>query len=266
MTKHNDHFSKIAASYAAARPTYPVALAEFLRAQCAGGAVLDVACGNGQLTEVLAGCFTEVSGIDMSAEQIAQATPHGHVRYWQASAYETGMADASVDMVTVAQAAHWFDLPRFYAEMRRIVKPGGRLALICYDIFHTTPGIDRMVHGFYRDVLGPYWPKERWLVDAGYQSIAFPFAELPSPPFQINARWSANQVLGYIETWSALRMLEKANKMDLYESWRSEFLRAWHEGTNHAAAQQFDAKHEEQLMRDISWPIIMRLAKVHDEA
>jgi ubiquinone/menaquinone biosynthesis C-methylase UbiE len=201
----HDHFSSVASRYADFRPHYPAALFDYLATIVPQSAVVwDCAAGNGQATFDLAERFARVVATDASAEQIASARPHPKVEFRVAPAEDSGLANASVGLITVAQALHWFDFKRFYAEARRVLIPGGALAAWAYGINEVEGEmINRLVQDFYSNIVGPYWPPERKLVEEGYRTIPFPFAEIPSPPFRMEARWTLEQLLGYFSTWSA---------------------------------------------------------------
>ena len=206
-----DHFSARSADYAAHRPTYPRALVDYLASLCDRADVaLDVGCGTGQLSVLLAERFPWVIATDASAQQIAQAEPRDNVEYLVATAASSGLPDGSVDLVTVAQAAHWFDLPAFYAEARRVGRPGAVLALITYGVLRADRDVDPVVQHFYNDVVGPYWPPERRHVEEGYRSFDFPFDEVVAPPLAITVEWRAADLVGYADTWSAVRGAEAA--------------------------------------------------------
>jgi SAM-dependent methyltransferase len=176
---------------------------------------------------LLAERFPWVIATDASAQQIAQAEPRENVEYLVAPAERTGLPDASVDLVTVAQAAHWFDLPAFYAEARRVGREGAVLALVTYGVLETAPEIDPVVQHFYRDVVGPYWPFERRHVEEGYRAFDFPFKELPPPPLAIEVEWSAADLVGYVNTWSAVRGAEKALGRSPVPDFERDLLKAW---------------------------------------
>jgi SAM-dependent methyltransferase len=223
-----DHFSTRSADYAAYRPTYPAALiAALADVAPARNAALDVGCGNGQLSVLLAERFARVIATDASAEQIANAVPHPQVGYRTAPAEASGLDPASVDLLTAAQAAHWFDLPAFYQEARRVLKPGGVLALVTYGIMTVDRAADPVIGRFYRDVIGPYWPPERRHVEAGYRSLDFPFAEVGLPPLAIEVAWRRGDLLGYVDTWSAVRGAERALGRAPVEVFQAELARVW---------------------------------------
>nr|MDQ6926647.1 class I SAM-dependent methyltransferase [Candidatus Eremiobacteraeota bacterium] len=171
-----DEFSTVAAQYAAHRPLYPPALFDYLANLPARRALAwDCATGNGQAARALAPRFTHVVATDASAAQLAHATPAPNIEYRVARAEESGLAPGSVDLITVAQALHWFDLDAFYAEVRRVLVPGGAVAVWTYgDPVLDDASLDARFQQFAGDVLGPYWPPERREVDAAYRGIAFP--------------------------------------------------------------------------------------------
>jgi SAM-dependent methyltransferase len=199
-----DHFSTRSADYAAFRPTYPPALVDYLAGITARhDLALDCGCGNGQLSTLLAERFTQVIATDASAQQIEKAQRHARVDYRQARAEATGLADASVDLVTVAQAVHWFDLDAFYAEVRRVLRPGGAIVLIAYGVSETDREIKKVIAHYYTDTVGRFWPSERQHVETGYRLLAFPFREETAPPLAIERSWTLDDLVGYVETWSA---------------------------------------------------------------
>jgi SAM-dependent methyltransferase len=164
-----------------------------------------------------------------------------------AAAEETSLPDGSADVITVAQAAHWFDRDRFYAEARRVSRRGGILALITYGVVETDADIDEVVQHFYRDIIGPYWPPERRDVDTGYRQLAFPFSEIAYPPLAIEAVWSLPEFLGYVDTWSAVRAAEKAVGREPMDVFARTLSVAW-------------GRAEDR--RTIRWPLSMRIARL----
>lgn len=201
-----DHFSGFSAAYAAFRPRYPEALFAFLaRAAPARNAAWDCGTGSGQAAIGLARHFAHVTATDASKAQIAHATPHPNVTYRIGPAEMSGLVGSSVDLVTAAQAVHWFDRPRFWVEARRVLRPRGVIAVWTYVLFEIAPDIDLIVRRFYADTVGPFWPPERRLTEERYRTIDFPFAEFPVPELEIVQRVTLDDIAGYIRTWSATR-------------------------------------------------------------
>ncbi|BAU89844.1 methyltransferase type 11 protein [Methylorubrum populi] len=248
MSAFKDHFSDNSAGYAAHRPTYPAALVDFLADAAPGrDLALDVGCGTGQLSTRLAERFAAVVATDASAGQIAAATPHERVRYRAAPAERSGLPDASADLVTVAQAAHWLDLDPFYDEVRRVARPGAVLALITYGVLHLSDAADRVVRHFYDAVIGSFWPPERRHVEDGYRSLPFPFPELDAPRLSITVAWRLADLAGYIETWSAVRAAEKAVGRGPIESFHAALAAAWG---------------DPGMVRPVSFPLSLRVGRV----
>jgi SAM-dependent methyltransferase len=158
----SDHFSGHAADYAKARPSYPPELFAWLAQQCAGHDLTwDCGTGNGQAARALAEHFRRVHATDLSAEQIAQAEPDPRIDYLAAPAEVSGLPDRCCDLVTVAQALHWFCGEPFYAEVQRVLKPGGVFAAWTYTLLRGEAELNAIVEDFYRNTIGPWWPPER---------------------------------------------------------------------------------------------------------
>ncbi len=201
-----DHFSGVSRAYAAARPTYPPALFDWLSGLPAKReSAVDCACGNGQATLDLAARFDRITGIEASEAQLRSAPLRPNIVWRVARAEDTGLAGGSVDLVTVAQAAHWFDLDAFYREVRRLLRPGGVLALWCYGLNRVEgAGLSEIVEDFYSRVVGPYWPPERRHVESGYRTLPFPFEGIEAPPYEMSTSWTLPELLAYLATWSAV--------------------------------------------------------------
>lgn len=224
----HDHFSSAASEYASFRPRYPSALFAALAPLApARRHALDCGTGSGQAAVGLAEHFDRVTATDASREQIAAAIPHPRVEYAVRPAESSGLEDGSCDLVSVAQAIHWFDRPAFYDEAKRILAPDGVLAVWCYELMEIDPEIDRRVLVFYKDEIGPYWPPERLLVESGYRTIDFPFDELPVPPMAIEARFSLADLTGYLGTWSAVIRYREAIGVDPVERLARDLAPHW---------------------------------------
>ncbi|MEP6622095.1 MAG: class I SAM-dependent methyltransferase [bacterium] len=205
MTGFKDYFSRGAANYALFRPTYPAELFRWLGSEAQGMACAwDCATGSGQAALALAEHFDRVVATDPSHAQLRHAGRHDRITYAAMTAEDTALRRSSVQLVTVAQAAHWFHLGRFYDEVRRVVEPGGMVAMWSYGLLTIDQEIDQVVRAFYTDEVGRFWPAERAIVDAGLSGVAFPFIEMTPPQFAMEASWRLDQFAGYVSTWSAV--------------------------------------------------------------
>ncbi|HEX8494300.1 MAG TPA: class I SAM-dependent methyltransferase [Pyrinomonadaceae bacterium] len=223
-----DYFSTHSIAYAKYRPRYPSALFEYLSALAPQHErAWDCATGNGQAALGLTPFFRQVIATDASQSQIESAQQHERITYRVATAEQTDIEATSVDLVTVAQALHWFDLEAFYAEVRRVLKASGVLAVWAYNLLEIEPSIDAKINEFYGETVGPYWPPERRLIEEGYNSIAFPFRELNPPPMQMEARWNLPDLAGYLRTWSATKRFTEARGFDPVTSLTDELLSVW---------------------------------------
>lgn len=223
-----DYFSNNTAAYAKYRPHYPAELFSYLSSQCQQhDRVWDCATGSGQAAFLLADDFSEVIATDASSSQLKNARLKKNINYLVASAEKSGLNSNSIDLITVAQALHWFDLNAFTTEVDRVLKPGGKLAVWTYNLLEINPVIDKIIKHFYTSVLGTHWPKERKMVDNNYQTISFPFAEATTPTFQMVAEWNLPQLLAYISTWFAVKQYKNQFDKDPFESIFAELNKAW---------------------------------------
>jgi SAM-dependent methyltransferase len=242
-------FSTVAREYATFRPGYPPELFAWLaRIVPARGAVWDCGCGNGQASVPLADYFARVHATDVAAEQIDVAQAHPRVTYSVAPAEHSGLGDASVDLVTVAQALHWFDVVAFYAEVRRVGTPGAVLAVWNYPRPRfEDEAMDRLFNDFYTKVVGPYWPPERRHIESNYTTLPFPFTEIEHPPFALDLDWPIERVVGYVSSWSATARYKKALGTDPVPAFAEKLARAWPAG---------------QTTLRLSMPLGLRAAKI----
>lgn len=237
-----DHFSGQSQGYRLYRPEYPAALFEWLAASVPAHALaVDVATGSGQAAIALAGRFQHVVATEPSAAQLAEAPVHARVEYRREAAESISVDSGRADLLVAAQAAHWFDWSRFVTEATRVLRPGGVLAFWTYGNCHVTPRIDRLVADFSRDVVGPYWPRERRHVDEGYRDLVVPLEALAVPIFEMRTCWDAAAMLGYLDTWSAVRRCRARSGRDPLALLSGPLTEAWGEGT-----------------RDMRWPLVVR--------
>jgi len=241
-----DHFSGQAGSYAHYRPGYPAELFDYLAERAPSRSLAwDCATGSGQAACELAKRFHSVIASDASQAQIDAARPCPGVTYRTALAEQSGQEDASVDLVTVAQALHWFDLESFYREVKRVLRPNGLLAVWSYNLLRIEPAIDRLIDRFYGETLADYWPAERRRVEKGYADLPFPFSPAADPPlFNMTAQWSLPQLLGYLGTWSATARFREATGQDPLPSLAENLLPVWG---------------APETGRRVSWPLSLRV-------
>ncbi|MBC7553954.1 MAG: class I SAM-dependent methyltransferase [Taibaiella sp.] len=215
MKQVQDNFSGVAAEYAAFRPQSPEAIYDFLFSHVKNfGTAWDCGTGNGQVACRLAERFGKVYGTDISEEQLRLAPAKDNIAYLRERAEATRLPENSIDLITIAQAIHWFDFDAFYKEVRRVGRPGGLIAAWTYNLLKLTPELNAVIDHFYYNITHAYWDKERDLVDAGYSTIPFPFAEIQAPEINIVQHWTIHQLMGYLRTWSGVRHYMQQEKND----------------------------------------------------
>lgn len=242
-----DHFSGHANAYARYRPDYPAELFSYLATLTPRREIaLDCATGSGQAAVGLANHFALVVATDGSVSQLQNAERHPRVAYVGNLAEQPALQDASVDLVVAAQAAHWFDHERFYPEVKRVLRADGALALWTYGLAYIEPRIDAIVHHFYSDVIGSYWPPERRWVESAYRDLPFPLREVTTPPFQLHLEWDLDNLIGYLGTWSAVQRYKRATGEDPLPALRAEIAPWW--------PTPMEAKR-------VTWPLHLRVGR-----
>ena len=240
-----DRFSRQAPTYRTFRPDYPDALFSFLaHAAPTRQTAWDCGTGNGQAAHALARFFERVIATDASSEQIACATAAPSIEFAIAPAERTPIASGTISLITVASALHWFDLPKFYEEARRVLIPGGVLAAWAYRECCISPEIDALIAHYQNDLVGRFWSSRIALVAARYATIDFPLEPLHSPDFVASASFSASDMLGYLASWSASQSYLEALGSAATTIIEPELRRLW--GT------------ERRLVR---WPLFMRVGR-----
>ena len=241
-----DNFSKQSLSYKKFRPSYPQAIFEFIYQQLESKTMAwDCGTGNGQFAVELAKQFDKVIATDLSTKQIENATPRSNIEYQVLSAETAEFPQDSFDLITVAQAAHWFDFDKFYKVVNHCLKPEGLLALITYNLLEIDAETDQIVGYLYKDILGKYWDPERKYVDSSYETIPFPFEEIETPKFTQTYHWQLEDLIGYLNTWSAVQHYindKGTNPVDLISN---ELVQSWQNGTE----------------KEVTFPMFMRLGK-----
>jgi SAM-dependent methyltransferase len=242
-----DHFSGHAGSYARYRPDYPAELFDYLASLVQRHDVaIDCATGNGQAAIGLARHFGCVVASDGSVPQLRSAQPHPHVVYVGNLAEQMPLRDASADLVVAAQAAHWFDHERFNREVRRVLRPQGAIAIWAYDVARIEPDIDAVIHHYYENVVGKYWPPERSHVETAYRDVPFPWRDVATPVFQLDLKWDLDALMGYIGTWSATQRYVKATGTDPLPVLRERLEALWN---------------SPPTPRSVIWPLHLRVGR-----
>lgn len=202
-----DNFSHNSQNYAQFRPSYPDEVFTFLETVLTGKErAWDCATGSGQVAIKLAGLFDDVQATDLSENQLKNAVSNPKIHYSQQLAEQTSFSGNSFDCVTVGQAIHWFDFEKFYREVNRTLKPAGIFVVLGYGNIRTDhEAVQKWIEQLYRGILNDYWDPERKYIDEKYQTIPFPFEEIACPEFQIRDTWNREQLLGYLNTWSAVK-------------------------------------------------------------
>lgn len=249
MHSFSDHFSRVAAGYSEYRPGYPLQLFDTLAkivgeselsgtpalphaANAINARVWDCAAGTGQASIALGERFADVIATDASVSQVQQADSHSRVNYAVATAEHCPLPSQSVSLVTVAQALHWFNVDAFYREAKRVLTPGGTIAVWCYGLLRVDANseVERAIDHFSEVTVGPWWPAERKHIDSAYTDLPFPFQPVVVPSFEMTASWTREQLLGYLRTWSAVSRKRAEVGTDpvtefeplLHEAWRSD--------------------------------------------
>lgn len=243
-----DHFSKQSGSYVKYRPTYPVALFDYLGTLTPQHEqAWDCGTGNGQAAIGLAKHYTAVYATDPSQAQISKAIPNEEVTYKTEKAEECSLDENTVDLITIAQALHWFDVEKFYAVAKRVLKKNGIIAAWAYGVpsAHVTV-MDNIIHHFHDVVLDPFWQVENRLIEKEYTTIPFPFEPIHAPDFYIRQSLSLYELLGHFSSWSAVQRFKDKNGTDPIPTLEQELAKVW------------DRANEK---KEITWKLILKLGR-----
>jgi SAM-dependent methyltransferase len=242
-----DHFSAQSDGYAKYRPTYPDELFRFLASVASSHtAAWDCATGNGQVATALANYFSTIVATDASQSQIDAALAHPGVDYRVAAAEQSGLAENSIDLISVGQALHWFDQERFMLEAKRVLKPEGVLAIWCYELCSVSPDCDAIVDTLYRDIVADFWPPERAMIEQGYAAVDMPGVAIGVPDFEMSLTWHASDMIGYLRTWSACKRYEQAHGSDPVARISAALSVAWGE-----------------VERRVTWPLQIKASRAN---
>ncbi|MBL0356499.1 MAG: class I SAM-dependent methyltransferase [Chitinophagaceae bacterium] len=207
-----DKFSQQSSFYAQYRPGYPVELFDFiLQFVPHKKTAWDCATGNGQSALALSKHFEKVIATDISSKQLDNAEKAMNVFYSLQPAEHTDIENNTIDLITVAQAIHWFQFDEFYAEARRVSASNAVLAVWCYTLLRINEPINEIMDEYHFTELANYWDAERKYVDERYRNIPFPFEKIETPSFAIQKHWTIDELEGYLNTWSALQKYIAAN-------------------------------------------------------
>lgn len=242
-----DHFSNSSDNYAKFRPTYPQTIFEFIYPLLKEkNRAWDCGTGSGQVAQELSKEFVLVEATDISQSQLDNAYQAENINYTKQTSEQTNFEDDTFDLITVAQAVHWFDVERFNKEVKRVGKPNSIIALIGYELFNVSPEIDDIILHFYKNIIGPYWDPERKHLEQKYQTIDFPFKELETPEITNIKLWKLENLIGYLNTWSSVKHFIKKNEYNPLDEISNELTKAW--GSTE--------------IRKINFPIIFRAGRI----
>ncbi|WP_324719014.1 class I SAM-dependent methyltransferase [Salinimicrobium sp. HB62] len=240
-----DYFSTASDNYARFRPTYPQELFDFLLQLCnKREKAWDCGTGSGQVAGELANSFDQVYATDISINQLSQGIQKENIHYSKQAAENTVFPDAAFDLVTVGQAVHWFDFELFYGEVKRVLKREAVIAIFGYALFNSTPGTNKIIEDFYHNIIGTFWPQERRYLEERYQTIPFPFHEIEAPHFEMKQQWSFERLVGYLKTWSAVKLYESEKGENPVEIIEQELFQSFGE------------------VGPVNFPVILRLGRI----
>lgn len=243
-----EYFNVRSNDYKKYRPVYPKELFEFLADIApANDLAWDCGCGTGQATAALSDYFDKVTGTDDSEGQIKNAIKKQNIIYKVISEETSGFKDNSVDLVTCAQSLHWLTLNKLYKEVKRVLKPGGIIAVWTYNLFRVNKEIDSLIDKFYFDIIYSYWPEQRKHVESKYKELDFPFNKRPAPQFSMEAEWNIDQLIGYLNTWTGVQNYIEFEAFNPLEFIEKELQTIWKKNKS---------------KKKILWPLTLKVGKV----
>jgi SAM-dependent methyltransferase len=228
MDHFKDNFSKQSDLYVKYRPHYSAELYAYLASLTpAHELVWDCGTGNGQVAIGLVEYYEQVIATDPSGEQIRHCLPHQKVSYRVEKAEASSLATNSADLLTIANALHWFDFDSFYTEARRVLKPNGVIAAWAYGTPSASPEVDQVLLHFHNVTLNDYWQPENRYVEKGYNTIPFPFATISTPEFSCERSMNLYDFIGFLNTWSATQRFISKNQYNPTEQVLDELRPIW---------------------------------------
>lgn len=243
-----DNFSSRSDQYAQFRPSYPPSVFNFLNDIIfQKEKAWDCGTGNGQVAFEISKIFKTVFATDISQSQINHALQAKNIVYSVQPAENTDFKNQQFDLVIVGQAIHWFDFEKFYTEVKRTTKKDALICVMGYDRIKVTQEIDSIITDFYTNVIGQYWDPERTYIDNHYNTIPFPFEEIPAPEFSYRINWSLEHLIGYINTWSAVKHFIKQNKFNPVDRLYDKITPFWNP----------------EEIKEVAFPSLLRIGKVH---
>lgn len=248
MKEIQDNFSKQSSFYKKYRPNYPIELInDILHITCEMDSCWDCGTGNGQVAVELSHHFENVFATDVSENQIANAVKKENITYGVERSEDTSFIDNQFDLITVAQALHWFDFKSFNKEINRVCKNGAIVAVWGYGLLRIEESIDLLLDSFYTDIIGPYWNKERKYVDDEYASIPLDFKEINlKKDYLIKTYWTIGDLEGYLNSWSSVQNYITKNKQSPVDQIIESISVYW----------------DNQTTKEINFPIFTRIGRI----
>ncbi len=242
-----DNFSSQSDKYAKFRPKYPSAFFDYLNSLVSSKLYAwDCGTGNGQIAKELSKTFTHIFATDISRSQIENAERSNNITYSVQPAEKTNFQNQQFDLIIVAQAIHWFNFNEFYKETSRTAKVDSIICIVGYSLIKISQQIDKIISSFYTDTIGEYWDKERKYIDEEYKTIPFPFDEIKAPKFENTHQWNLDHLIGYLNTWSAVKHYVKKNKNNPTQQLKMELQKHW----------------DNNELKEVKFPILLRIGKI----
>jgi SAM-dependent methyltransferase len=248
MPDFKDYFSTKSAQYAKHRPHYPIELYSYLSGLTpCHNLAWDCGTGNGQAALGLSPFYSKVIATDPSVQQIQNAILKENIDYRIEKAEQTSIPSKSVDLITIANALHWFDFDSFYEEVNRVLKLNGIIAAWCYGLPQIDPDVDHLLKHFHEVILNDYWLYENRLVEQEYKTIPFPFPKIESPEFTTTKELAPLEFIDFINTWSAVQRYLQTNGINPTNELSDNMLPIWKDVNSR---------------KKVSWKLILKMGRI----